>query len=205
MPDTVIAVLTALGVGGIIGGWLATRRERAETFRGHMVSACVSFLEKAAEARSALEDASIGGNPERAGRLTTAEDKVRTFETQSGVLNLFFPPNPRVSVRWRLAEFFFRARNRLRYRLGKLIPRKPAIATRAEMQWATGLMGLYRSGVPAADSAQEVVQLYWKWYDQIDRDTPVQTEELERVKSDAERAYRQFCFLAHYAIRGRTF
>jgi hypothetical protein len=200
MPETVIAVLTALGVGGIIGGWLAARRERAETFRGHMVSACVSFLEKAAEARSALEDASIGGNPERAGRLTTAEDKVRTFETQSGILNLFFPPNPQVSVRWRLAEFFVRARHRLENAI-----RRKRMPTRTEMQWRTGLMGLWRSGVPAADSAQEVVQLYWKWYDHIDRHTPVQTEELKRVKSDADRAYREFCFLAHYAIRGRTF
>jgi hypothetical protein len=201
MSDTVIAVLTALGVGGIIGGWLAARRERAETFREHMVSACVSFLEKAAEARSALEDASIVGHPERPGRLTTAENKVRTFETESGVLNLFFPPNPQVRVRWLLPEYFFRAR----HRLNKVLRRRSAIPTRAEMQWRTGLMGLYRSTVLAADSAQEVVQLYWKWYDHIDRHTPVQTEELERVKSDAERAYQKFCFLAHYAIRGRTF
>jgi hypothetical protein len=201
MSNTVIAVLSALGVGGIIGGWLATRRERAETFREHMVSACVSFLENAAEARSALEDASIGANPERAGRLTSAENKMRTFETQSGVLNLFFPPNPRVSVRWKLLEFFYRAR----HRLNQVMRRRSGIPTRAEMQWRTGLMGQYRSAVLAADSAQEVVQLYWTWYDHIDRHTPVQTEELERVKSDAERAYERFCFLAHYAIRGRTF
>jgi hypothetical protein len=201
MPDTVIAVLTALGVGGIIGGWLAARRERAETFREHMVSACVSFLEKAAEVRSALEDVSIGENPERPSRLATAESKLRTFETQSRVLNLFFPGNPRESVRWKLPSFFRRMRDRLRQG-GR---ERPHIATRAEAQKRMTSAQRYRGTVLAADAAQEVVEHYSQWYEHIDGERPVQSNELERIKSDAEDAYQRFCAIANYAIRGRTF
>jgi hypothetical protein len=52
----VIAVLAALGVGGILGGWFAARRERAEAFRSHMIETCMAFLSKQAEARAGLAD-----------------------------------------------------------------------------------------------------------------------------------------------------
>jgi hypothetical protein len=51
--ETVIAAVAALGVGGVLGGWLAAPRERAETLRRHVVKACMAFQEKQAGARRA--------------------------------------------------------------------------------------------------------------------------------------------------------
>jgi hypothetical protein len=77
--------------------------------------------------------------------------------------------------------------------------------TRAEAQKRTGFARRHRSTVLAADAAREVVQVYWKWYDHVNRHMSLQTEELERIKSSADAAYERFCAVANYAIRGRTF
>ena len=104
MLETLIAALAALGVGGIAGGWLAARRERAEVFRRHMVATCIAFLRKQAEARAALADtqaevleymASADSEPlgfvARRDRLENATGKLRELQTQSFLLDLFFP------------------------------------------------------------------------------------------------------------------
>src|ERR687885_228370 len=99
MLETLIAALAALGVGGIAGGWLAARRERAEVFRRHMVATCIAFLRKQAEARAALADtqaevleymASADSEPlgfvARRDRLENATGKLRELQTQSFLL-----------------------------------------------------------------------------------------------------------------------
>jgi hypothetical protein len=104
MFGPVLAVLTALGIGGIAGGWLAARRERAETFRQRMVETCIEFLQKQAAARAGLADTqaevldSMFSAPTvlldtaaRRDQLATATTPLREFQTQSFLLDLFFP------------------------------------------------------------------------------------------------------------------
>jgi hypothetical protein len=102
--ETVIAAVAALGVGDVLGGWLAARRERAETLRRHMVKACMAFQEKQAGARAGLADVQAevvdymsSGQTERLGttarrdRPSKATVPLRELQTQSFLLDLFFP------------------------------------------------------------------------------------------------------------------
>jgi hypothetical protein len=104
MLETVIAALAALGIGGLAGGWLAARRERAETFRRHMVETCIAFQEKQAGTRGGLADVQAEvldymssahterlGTAARRDRLAAATGLLRELQSQSFLLDLFFP------------------------------------------------------------------------------------------------------------------
>lgn len=206
MPDTVITVLTALGVGGLIGGWFTAGRERAEMFRQHMVEACVTFLQKTAEARSALEEVVAGHPAEARDRLTAAAAQVRALETQSLVLDLFFPQNPQRTVRRVSASISWQLRQRVRQmgrrlrQIGRQEARPMGVAgipSRREQQHRVKMAGRYRSSIATSHVAHDVVRLYWEWHDALDQGLTggVGPEELrkntEEIKREADDTYNE--------------
>src|SRR5437588_2466169 len=88
----VVALLAALGVGGVLGGWLRGRHERAEAHRERMIAAAEDFLEKVAIAEGALGDAetaarhAIGVEEVPASTKAVLEEASRTTQHVDAVI-----------------------------------------------------------------------------------------------------------------------
>jgi hypothetical protein len=212
MLETVIAALTALGVGGIVGGWLAARRERAEIFRRHMVEACIAFLETAAKAGAGLSevqtqvedymttpgDKAPVGLTERRDRLNAATDSIQALNTQLLVLQLFFPGG-RGS---RLGQHELEQGRRGRRGKGIVLTRDHS---------SNEPIAFRSLAAAAAYSAGEIVRLYWEAHALLTEGLMAEVG-LEELRGRAGRGafqtamwHEEFCQAANSAIRGRAF
>lgn len=58
-PATLAAILTSLGIGGLLGAWAKAWHERTEKFRDLTIEACVAFLDKDERAQRELRSAQV--------------------------------------------------------------------------------------------------------------------------------------------------
>jgi hypothetical protein len=96
---TTTAILTSLGVGGLLGSWVKTHHERSERFRERTIDASIEFLEKYNTARSELQTAervvlkrasASDGEPTPLEAVERATKACRELERQAFVLSLVF-------------------------------------------------------------------------------------------------------------------
>jgi hypothetical protein len=86
VPDsaTLVAILTSLGVGGLIGAWANAIHERSEKFRDRTIDASLQFLQKVDAARRELQAAQVS--------LSASTSTTKPL-TQSAALKLLEKPN----------------------------------------------------------------------------------------------------------------
>jgi hypothetical protein len=188
---TFIAILTALGIGGILGGWVAARRERAESFRSRMIDTCTAFLEKQAEARGRLADVQAEvldymasadtqrlGTVARRDRLAKATGVLRELQTKSFLLDLFFPRTTGTASSSAEGSS------------------TDEVASNAEI---------------ASAFAGNVVVYYWRWQQHLNSALKgeLEADELlaavQAIREAADEQHQMFCWTANRAIRGRAF